>query len=190
MWWCEVRWWCVYGGAYMHTRSAQERQHNARLDGMSDSVIIDDEQYISAREAGALLGLSPRQAMRYGEGDAPRIRSQMDGRRLVYRRDDVLSLADELQARKRRTANAPRRPLAIRGDSMPAGTMLDYLRERDERLREVQEQLNQALLTLGKQSTLLQGTQSLRDELDAVKRERDELQAQLRRRPWWRKLLG
>jgi ABC-type transporter Mla subunit MlaD len=68
--------------------------------------------------------------------------------------------------------------------------MLDYLRERDERLREVQEQLNQALLTLGKQSTLLEGTQSLRDELDAVKRERDELQAQIRRRPWWRKLLG
>jgi predicted DNA-binding transcriptional regulator AlpA len=60
---------------------------------MSDE---DEDRYITVEEAAQILGLSTRQANRYGQGEAPRLRTRKAGRRLLYHRNDVLSLAKDL----------------------------------------------------------------------------------------------
>jgi excisionase family DNA binding protein len=59
---------------------------------MSDA---DAPDYITADEAAAILDLSARQVNRYGKGDPPRLRTRRIGRRILYARADVLSLAYE-----------------------------------------------------------------------------------------------
>ena len=123
-----------------------------------------DDDYITVEDAAAILGVTPRQANRYGSGNAPRIRTQRAGRRILYHRGDVEALADGLGAHRRL---APAQP--ARADLIPAGEMLDYLRERDARI------------------------DALQDRVSTLERENGELRGQLRallgpppRRPWWR----
>jgi hypothetical protein len=61
---------------------------------MSDDL----DQYMPVEELAALLGLSPRQASRYGAGDAPKLRTRQLGKRILYHRDDAQRLRQELEA--------------------------------------------------------------------------------------------
>ncbi len=65
--------------------------------------MVEDE-YISAAAAGEILGVSPRQAMRYGAGDD--IRRRMEGRQFFYHAGDVRTLAAKHQGRRERVTNA------------------------------------------------------------------------------------
>ncbi len=64
----------------------------------------EQDEYISAAAAGEILGVSPRQAMRYGAGDD--VRRRIVGRKFVYHAGDVRALAAKHQGRRQRVANA------------------------------------------------------------------------------------
>ena len=134
---------------------------------------MDEDEYITVEAAAAILGVTTRQANRYGSGNPPRVRIQRAGRRILYHRGDVEALADELGAHRRLTPPPP-----TRADLIPAGEMLDYLRERDAQLEALQAQLRTAAHRIGE----------LEGELAAIQAERDAIRQQLTAapRPWWR----
>jgi hypothetical protein len=57
----------------------------------------DAAAYITVEEAAALLELSTRQVSRYGKGEGARLRTRRAGKRILYHRGDVESLARDLQ---------------------------------------------------------------------------------------------
>jgi excisionase family DNA binding protein len=59
---------------------------------------MTDERYITVEEAAALLQVSTRQVHRYGGGEHPRLRTRKTGRRILFHRDDVETLARELSS--------------------------------------------------------------------------------------------
>lgn len=136
------------------------------------------EPYIPVEEASQLLRVTPRQVNRYGSGDKPKLRTRRAGKRVFYHREDVEALADELDAAHRL---AP--PPAPRTDLVPAGEMLEYLRDRDARHDVLQGQLMAAARENGE----------LRAQLEAVTAERDQIRGLLettQRRPWWKRFRG
>ncbi len=125
-----------------------------------------EPEYITVEEAAEILQVTTRQAHRYGERG--RIQTRKAGRRVMFNRTDVETLADDLGVLTSPRPNAPRT------DLVPAGDMLDYIRERDQRLDELQGQLVSAAAELGR-----------------LKAENDQLRHQLTtRRPWWSRLFG
>ncbi len=141
---------------------------------------MTDEEYISAADAGELLGVSARQAMRYGAGDDAPVRTRRDGRRVLFHAEDVQELAAQLKDRR----DGPRQQ---RAEMVRFVDIFDYLRERDVRIKELEEQLAIAQRYIGQ----LEGTQEtvklLRDELAMLKAEEPPEPA---RRSWWQRLLG
>ncbi len=147
-----------------------------------------DEEYISVEEVAAIMGLSVRQASRY----AAKVRTERINQRVLFHRDDVMEQARlkgiEHEARERAATYQPK---PTKTDLVPAGEMLEYIRERDRQLAEVQAQLNQALLEIGRLQGQLTDHQQIRQQLTDIQSERDELkQAMERARPWWRRILG
>ena len=137
-----------------------------------------DEPYITVEDASAILRVTTRQVNRYGSGEHPRLRTRRAGKRVLYHREDVEALADEIDSAHRL---AP--PPAPRTDLVPAGDMLEYIRERDARLEVLQGQLVQAAAE----------NATLRSQLQAVTEERDRIRGLLEsadKRPWWRRLFG
>ncbi|PLS79746.1 MAG: hypothetical protein CYG59_11650 [Chloroflexi bacterium] len=147
-----------------------------------------DEEYISVEEVASIMGLSVRQASRY----AAKVRTERINQRVLFHRDDVMEQARlkgiEHEARERAATYQPK---PTKTDLVPAGEMLEYIRERDRQLAEVQAQLNQALLEIGRLQGQLTDHQQIRQQLTDIQSERDELkQAMERARPWWRRILG
>jgi len=143
-----------------------------------------DDAYLTVEEAAALLGVVPRQVNRYGA--TGRLRTKRAGRRVLYFRQEVLDLAEEIGANHRL-------PPPPKQEIMPVGEMLNYLRERDRQLAEQQQQIA-ALLThlaeaqaeLGRR-ILPQDEHQLRTDLASVTVERDALRRQIEAlRPWYR----
>ncbi len=147
-----------------------------------------DEEYISVEEVAAIMGLSVRQASRY----AAKVRTERINQRVLFHRDDVMKQARlkgiEHEARERAATYQPK---PTKTDLVPAGEMLEYIRERDRQLAEVQAQLNQALLEIGRLQGQLTEHQQIRQQLTDIQAERDELrQAIHRAQPFWRRWLG
>jgi excisionase family DNA binding protein len=140
----------------------------------------DDSEWLAVEDAADALGIGTRQVHRYGQ--AGRIRTEQRGRRVVFNRADVEALAAELGAARGVRPQAPRQPKA---ELVPAGQMLDYLRQRDAELAENQRRLETALLEVGRlraeveRRALPEDTEGLRVELASVKAERDALRQQL-----------
>ena len=73
------------------------RPGHAKTSEMSEHDETNDaEAWMTVEEAAAVLRLTPRQVNRYGHGDGARLRTQRVSRRVLYHRQDVLALADEL----------------------------------------------------------------------------------------------
>ncbi len=140
-------------------------------------------------QAALVLGVKTRQAHRYAESEQQRIRTKHipPHNRKLFHRGDVEALAQE-----RRSAPATvQRPKA---DLVPVGDMLDYIRERDRQVQELQRQLQEAAAQIGylrgqlEQRMLPEDAAALRAQIDALQRERDTVQAE-QRRPWWLRAL-
>lgn len=145
-----------------------------------------DEEYISVEEVAAIMGLSIRQASRY----ASKVRTERINQRVLFHRGDVMEQARlkgiEHEARERA---ATYKPKVTKTDLVPVGEMLEYIRDRDRQLAEVQTQLNQALLEIGRLQGQLTEHQQLQQQLMDIQTERDELKQTMERaRPWWRRL--
>ncbi len=140
-----------------------------------------DGDYITVEAAAGVLRLTTRQVNRYGASG--RVRTKRLGKRVLYHREDVDTLAEELDSINRIPA-APA-PLA-RADLVPAGEMLEYLRDRDAQLLQLQGELARLSTENG----------ALRARLEDVTSERDRIRGMLedaegqQRRPWWKRLLG
>ncbi len=139
-------------------------------------------------EVAAIMGLSIRQASRY----ASKVRTERINQRVLFHRGDVMEQARlkgiEHEARERAATYQPK---PTKTDLVPASDMLEYIRERDRQLAEVQAQLSQALLEIGRLQGQLIEHQQIRQQLTDIQTERDELKAAMNRaRPWWKRLLG
>lgn len=145
----------------------------------------DDEAHISVEEAADLLRVSTRQAHRYGEQEhGGRLRTRKAGRRTLFHKGDVEALAAELGVEYK----PPERP---KTELVPAGEMLHYLRERDQQLNDVQQQLNRAMLQVGRlqgqleQRLLPEDADLLCQKVAAAEAERDVLKQRMNSLPRW-----
>src|ERR687886_501253 len=93
-----------------------------------------DEAYIDAAAAADLLGVSPRQALRYAAGPDAVIRSRRVGRRVLLCLEDVQALADQRAV--------PQVDGAAAGRLVQASTL-------SVRVEEQQRELVQAAHTIG-----------------------------------------
>jgi hypothetical protein len=149
----------------------------------------NNDEWITVEEAAGILRVVPRQVNRYG--NEKRIRIKRTGRRVFYHRADVTQLAEELGA-ARRPAPPPKTEL------VPAGVMLDYLRERDQQLANTEHQLAAVLAQLAAaqqdlgRRMLPEDEQKLRSQLIEVAAERDQIRSQFEAlrneiNPWYRR---
>ena len=137
----------------------------------------NDAEYIPVETAAEILRMTARAVNRYGnEG---RLQIRRAGRRVLYLRSDVESLAAELGVALRPSP----RP---RSELVPVGQMLDYLRERDARLDDLQQQLVAAAAEIGRlqqtiehQRLLADQAEQLRARVADLEAERDQLRAEL-----------
>ena len=100
---------------------------------------MTNDEWITAEEASALTGLSPRSVLRYGSGPEKRLRTRKrtGSKRLFYHRADVLALAEELEVAKR----PPPLPPEPKPEMLPAGAMLQIVRQRDEDIDRLQREI-------------------------------------------------
>jgi len=153
--------------------------------------------YIPVEDVADLLGVSKRQATRYAE----KVRTQQDGRRIMYHRADVEKLAQERGAKQDR-------PLAVHTEVIPPGRLLELITQQQheitrisrdngvvaERLRTQQQRMEQAdhdrqKLLEDKDETSRQVSQALeRAEAAEAEAQRLRLELERMRRSWWRRL--
>lgn len=145
----------------------------------------DENDWITGQEAATLLRISERSVQRYAGGQAPRLRSRkrVGSKKLYYYRPDVEGLAAEMVRRP------PPLPPEQKLEMLPAGATLDYLRQRDDELREAQRQLQAAALELGQARAELQRRALVDEQLSQVAAERDEVRRQIARLKMWRAAL-
>lgn len=159
----------------------------------------ETDVYIQVEDVASILGVSLRQATRY----AKKVRTQQDGRRILYHRADVEKLSQERDAKHDR-------PLAIRTEVMPPGQIADLLKESQARNEQLSHDVGRltGLLEAQQQRTQLaeQAQRQLALDTDETRRhvveletraktaeaEAERLRAELEqaRRSWWRRLFN
>jgi uncharacterized protein YdcH (DUF465 family) len=166
-------------------------------------------QYIPVEEAAEILKMSPRMVNKYGNDG--RIVVRKAGRRVLYLRTDVEALAEELAVDLRPPPKEPRT------DLVPAGEMLEYIRDRDRRNEELQNQIVAAAAEISRLRTelehrdkLLEDREGLQQRIAEIEQDRNELMQQLVTEqdarinlieqlraleqapalPWWKRLFG
>lgn len=150
------------------------------------ALLSEHPEYIPVEDVSERLKVSVRQASRYGA----KLRTQRAGRRVLYHRDDVEQLAEELGAEHR---VAPPQP---RTDLLPPGEFLQTFERQQSQIahlsREVGRLEGQVEAQRQQQRQLTESTEDLQARLSAAESQREALQAEverLRRRSWWRRLL-
>lgn len=151
---------------------------------------MNEQEWLTAEQVAEILRVSLRHAYRYGEDG--KIVTRKAGRRIQFSRASVEELAAELNV----DIKPPTR--LQKTDLLPASELLEYLKQ-------VQDQLNTALLSIGRlqgqldqrllpedEQNLKQRITELEQEREAIEAERIALQAEVERlkRPWWRRLIG
>ena len=155
--------------------------------------------YIPVEDVAELLGVSKRQATRYAE----KVRTQQDGRRIMYHRGDVERLAQERDVKHDR-------PLAVHTEVIPPGRLLDIITQQQqdnmrisrengelgERLKAEQQRADQAEQS---QRQLLEDKDETSRQMslaqtraDAAETEAERLRGELEqaRRSWWRRFFN
>ncbi len=155
--------------------------------------------YIPVEEVTDLLGVSLRQATRY----AKKVRTQQDGRRIMYHRDDVEKLARERNVKHDR-------PLAVHTEIMPPGKIADLLRETQTRNEQLSHENGKLVAQLQAQQQRAEQAEQAQRQLvldtDETRRQLVEIEARAKsaeaeaerlrleldraRRSWWRRLFS
>jgi predicted FMN-binding regulatory protein PaiB len=143
--------------------------------------MTNDDDYIPVELAAKRLRLSIRQATRYAE----RVRHKRVGRRIFYHKEDIETLAGELNTEDRE-------PAPPRAEMMPAGDVLQTFERQQAQLVAMSHEIGRLTGMLDQQRLLTEDMERVRQRLQAVEAERDRLQRELaaqQQRPWWRRLL-
>jgi hypothetical protein len=181
----------------------RDRYHGA----MNDEY----EDYITVEEVADILGVTIRQANKYGAGPEPKINTKRAGKRIMYLRADV----DRIARERNITPYTPKtRPIKV---SVASGPVWDEFQALQDRLQQSQRRIGQLEGELNASRYMLDDSRKSRDDLDRtrdeltiIRSERDELRgrvAELERakyeqdqllqrltqleydlRPWWKKL--
>ena len=149
---------------------------------MTNGDVSSHDEYIPVEVVADRLRLSVRQATRYAE----KVRTIKKGRRIYYHREDVETLADELNVEER-VSPPPRTEM------MPAGEVMQTFERQQERIAQLERERGRLEGVLQTQQQLLEDADETRRKLEEIINERDRLRAEnelLRARPWWRRLLG
>src|SRR5918997_2142925 len=126
---------------------------------------MNGDDWISAEDAGRILRVSSRMVYRYGEGDAPKIRTMRAGRRILFNRADVLDYADEVAAENK---PSPHTDIVRAEDLMRAiGSLQAELVRQAEELGELRGRLPR------------EEEQVLRERIHELERHQDRLQWEL-----------
>lgn len=153
----------------------------------------DAADYIGVEEAAVLLGgITTRQAHRIGQ----QARTRTAGKRTLFHRSDIERLAEQRGVDREAVEHARQyQPQAqAKTDLVPAGEMLNYIRERDRRLDEMQQQLYAAALEIGtlraqvEQRVLPEAAAALRQRIAELEASEQALRAQLEQPStprWW-----
>jgi len=128
------------------------------------------DQWITVEDAADILRLTTRQTNRYGTGPDARLHIKRVGRRVLYSRQDVEALAEELNVTLRPTVHKP-----PKSELMPIGEVF-------EMITTMQLRLEQAALEVGRLQGLLEAqrqqiahSEAVRKRLQDVEAERDRL---------------
>ena len=155
--------------------------------------------YLPVEDVADLLGVSKRQATRYAE----KVRTQQDGRRIMYHRGDVERLAQERDVKHDR-------PLAVHTEVIPPGRLLDIITQQQqdnmrisrengelaERLKAEQQRADQAeqaqrkLLEDSDETSRQMSQAQARATTAEAEAERLRLELERLRRSWWRRLFS
>jgi len=143
---------------------------------------MSNDEWLSASQAATYLGRTDRQLRRYKE--AGRVRTQNRGSRILYHKGDLERLRGELGD------DTP--PQAVSTQVLPAGELLDYIKQQQDQIAQLSAQLGYLRAQL-EQRPALEDTQATHDELIAerVRREASEqrikkLEEQVAKRRWFR----
>ena len=130
-----------------------------------------NDEYIPVEAAADLLQLGVRMVNRYGNPPYNRLQTRKVGRRVLYRKADVLALADALGV-----AYQPR-PQKPKTELVPVGDVLEHIRWMQEQLNAAMLEVGRLQGTLEQQRLLAQDAEAILLRLQAVVAERDELRA-------------
>jgi small-conductance mechanosensitive channel len=154
-----------------------------------------EEHYIPVEEVAVILGVTIRQASRY----ADRVRTRKAGKRVLFHKGDIDAVAEEKRIEDAARGEARKyEPPKSKTELVPVGEMLDYLRERDAKIDQQQQQLIAAARRIGElevqlqQRLLPEDAQHLRQRLAEVEAQATQLHAELERKnkSWWERLFG
>ena len=125
------------------------------------------DEYITAEEAGLILRVGARQAVRY----ANRVRTRKAGKRILLHKGDVEQLAHEIGAHHKSAVPPP-------AELVPVGSMIETFERQ-------QQQLIIFSREIGRLEGMLQAQHKQLDEVEAIRRrlweletERDRLRAE------------
>jgi hypothetical protein len=127
--------------------------------------MTNTDEWVSAAQAAAYLGRTDRQVRRYKESG--RVRTRNRGARIQYHKGDLERLRGELGD------DIP--PQAVSPQVLPAGELLDYIKQQQEQIAQLSAQIGYLRAQL-EQRPALEDTQATHDELVAerVRREAAE----------------
>ncbi|PLS77451.1 MAG: hypothetical protein CYG59_23735 [Chloroflexi bacterium] len=153
---------------------------------------MDDDvaEYIGVEEAAVLLGgITTRQAHRIGQ----QARTRQAGKRTLFHRADIEAIAERRGVDREAVEHARQYQPQPKTDLVPAGEMLDYIRDRDRRLEELQMQMNAVARENGylrgqlEQRLLPEDAAALRQRVAELEAAEQALRMELEqaRKRWW-----
>ncbi len=119
---------------------------------------------MTVEEAAHVLQLGPRMVNRYGLPPYNKLRTMRKGRRVLYHRDDVHALAEELLAIRVPDPKPPKAELATR--------------ELETRITELQQALFAASNEIGRLNGVLEQQRLLTDETNSTRQRLAELEVE------------
>src|SRR5918998_6722601 len=131
---------------------------------MTNGDVSSHDEYIPVEVVADRLRLSVRQATRYAE----KVRTIKKGRRIYYHREDVETLADELNVEER-VSPPPRTEM------MPAGEVMQTIERQQERIAQLERERGRLEGVLATQQQLLEDADETRRKLEEITSERDRL---------------
>ncbi len=136
--------------------------------------MADNDEWIDAHAAAAILKVTERQVYNHANAKPPRIQSKRAGWRVLYEKADVERLAIELGSNER-----PRPRTPAKAEMIPMSQVLGYIQQ-------IQDKLNISMLEIGRlqaqlenQRLLSQNASELQEKLTAAEARIDELRQQL-----------